>query len=97
MIKPDQILRTKELECKAWGLSFFDTLAGAKESLQIWMVKIPNFGKEVGDHIATLSINPEDGIASEPERKNFGHFTFHEYICSDFTSKITNLEPISIK
>lgn len=97
MIRPDHVYRNAELMCKAWGLSFFDNFAGARDRLNILLDKTPNIIKEVGDHIATLSISPEDGIASEPESKNYGHFTFFEYICTDFTSKATTSEPISAK
>lgn len=93
-IKPDMVLRTPEVWCKSLGLSFFDTVIGAIEAWERRTERTPKFKEQVGDHIAEICIRKEDGVASQPEEKNFGHFTFHEYICCDFSQNIKRLELI---
>ncbi len=51
------------------------------------------FGKRVGTHIATVKIDNNEGIASEPDNK--GHFTFHEYEHTNLKDKITDIERLT--
>lgn len=94
IIKPQRQFQTDDARCKALGLSFFAEIDAARKFFQRQMKYNPRYGKVVGNRIAFLQIAPEDGLASEPERENFGHFTFHEYIWADFSQKILSIEPI---
>jgi hypothetical protein len=50
------------------------------------------FIEDVGDHVAHLCINKEDGIADEPN--DTGHFTFHEFAEVSLQKKILSLHAI---
>jgi hypothetical protein len=83
-----------ELRCKAHGLSFFNTFEGAKEKFMQETIKRPNFPKRIGNSIATVQLDKHDGVCSKPETLNFGHFTFHEYICIDLVENIESVMKI---
>jgi hypothetical protein len=78
--------------CKALGLSFFTDKDKARLFFQKRTAKSPVFAKIAGEHIATVFISPEDGVAAMPEETNSGHFTFHEYIWCEFQQKIESIE-----
>jgi hypothetical protein len=83
-----------ELRCKAHGLSFFNTFEGAKEKFMQETIKRPNFPKRIGNCIATVQLTGNCGVSSKPETLNFGHFTYHEYICSDLAENIESVTKI---
>lgn len=83
-----------DLRCKAHGLSFFNTFQGAKDKFMQETIKRPNFSKRIGNSIATVQLNTNDGVCSKPEILNFGHFTFHEYICIDLLENIKSVTKI---
>jgi len=94
VLQPNRVLLSSAMKCKAWGLSFFDSPGGARASFRKQLSKIPDFAKFVGTHLAAVRLSRDDGVASQPETTNFGHFTFHEYIWADFVTKIDSSEPI---
>jgi len=93
IIKPQHQFQTSDARCKALGLSFFSELGAARRFFHRQMKHNPRYGKVVGNRVASLQIAPDDGVASEPEPENFGHFTFHEYLWTDFSQKIRSIEP----
>ena len=94
IIKPQRSFQTDDARCKALGLSFFKEHDTARQFFQRQMKYNPRYGKVVGNRIAFIQVAPNDGVASEPERENFGHFTFHEYLWTDFSQKILSIEPV---
>lgn len=94
LLQPNRVLLSNKIKCKAWGLSFFDSPSDARASFARQVSKIPDFAKFVGTHLATVQLNPDDGIASQPDETHFGHFTFYEYIWADFTLKVISVEPL---
>jgi hypothetical protein len=94
LIDPNRILNmSSESRCMAWGLSFYSSIEGARAKFQKLSRYSPQFAEIVGKHIATIRIDEIDGVASVPDEK-FGHFTFHEYLCSELLNNITQIEPI---
>ena len=85
---------SEDLRCKAHGLSFFNTFEGAKDKFMQETIKRPNFPKRIGNSIAIVQLNINEGVCSKPETLNFGHFTFHEYICMDLLENIKSITKI---
>ena len=94
LLNPARKFENQDIQCKALGISMFDDKNTARLFFKKRSAKAPLFGKIVGFQIATFTITVDDGVASDPEQNNFGHFTFHEYIWGDFQQKIENIEPI---
>lgn len=95
VLKPSRQFQNDVGRCLALGLSVFEQSAQAVAFFKFQTRRFPAFGKIVGDHLAEIFIEPDDGLASTPEETNFGHFTFHEYIWCDFLQKIRSVEPLS--
>ncbi len=81
--------------CKGYGLSLFDSLSNAllkykteftrrRKLLQI------QFIEDKGESIATVQVAYSDGVASEPEPRNYGHFTFYEYENINLKDKVSS-------
>jgi hypothetical protein len=94
-INPHRKLPNAQLACKGYGLSLYDDLGKAEEALQRQLARRRDFAEVVGTCVATLFIDPPDGAGSVPEQANFGHFTFHEYICCDFSKKVMSITDIN--
>ena len=69
----------------------FDDKEAARHFFKRRSAKAALFGKMVGFQIATIMITPDDGVASEPEQNNFGHFTSIFGVIFSKKSKILNL------
>jgi len=52
------------------------------------------FRADKGSYIASLALTKDVGIAYEPNEKNYGHFTFHEYADVDLQGKMKDLYEI---
>lgn len=96
-VPPQRLLDHSDLMCMGYGLSLFDTLEKAQvryRNLYIRKNELMKsiFIEDVGDHVAHLSINEEDGIADEPN--DIGHFTFHEFAEVGLQKKVLSLHPI---
>ena len=97
LVKPRRLnsQTNPEKKCKGFGLSLFQEKEGAKSFFQEWMTKTRGrFAKRVGNHLATVEIDKEDGLGSKPNTENFTHFTFHEFAKTDLTKKIGQIEKI---
>ncbi|HFA51968.1 MAG TPA: hypothetical protein ENJ95_23370 [Bacteroidetes bacterium] len=94
ILKPNRCFKNEKSACAALGLSMFENKDKAKQFFRQRVRKFPRFAKIVGNHLATLNVEIKDGIASKPEKLNFGHITFHEYLWCDFYQKIKETEPI---
>jgi len=74
---PVGIMRPRaEDSCSSFGLSFFTTLAFARDRYRALGKKGANIAARVGSHIAKVSISLADGVATPPSSS--GHFDFHE-------------------
>jgi hypothetical protein len=81
LIQPARVNSVNDLasKCAGFGLSLFQSPQGAKAKFEEMMEKTRgNFSNLVGDHLAGIALNKEDGIGSQPNMDNFSHFTFHE-------------------
>lgn len=97
LVNPSRVNDGKDLtsKCSGFGLSLFQLEQGAKAFFWEWMEKKNGkFAKLVGDHLAVVELEPDDGIGSEPNTDNFSHFTLHEYTNTDLAKKISRTEKI---
>ncbi len=93
---PKRALNMNHLNrCKGYGLSLFDTANGAIEQYLELVASKPNLIETLGSSLGEISLTPKDGVGSEPEANNNGHFTFHEYENVDLTTKIIKFAPIN--
>jgi hypothetical protein len=92
-----RILDNSDSMCMGYGLSLFETLQQAMHRY-LYLFKKKRalmksiFIEDVGDHVAHLSINEQDGIADEPN--DIGHFTFHEFAEVGLQKNVLSLHPI---
>jgi hypothetical protein len=75
--------------CSALGLSFFTTLAFARDRYKALAKKGANIAARVGTHIATVSISAADGLATPPSSS--GHFDLHEAASATLERNIRGL------
>lgn len=52
------------------------------------------FKEDKGSHIASLVLTEDTGVADKPNKKNYGHFTFHEYEDIDLQEKVKDTQKI---
>lgn len=93
---PQRMLDDSDKMCMGYGLSMFDTfensLARYKKIFKRFRPhQKEQFKEDKGDYIALLSLSKDDGIADEPNKKNYGHFTFYEYLDIDLQKKAEDL------
>lgn len=63
-------------KCQALGLSMFDSEENAVRQFDFLKTRLGETAYQVlGTNLASGKLNPNDGAASEPDKK--GHFTFH--------------------
>lgn len=93
LLKPKRRLSTEHEKCKAYGLSFFNTLQNAKEKYRQLIKTNRQIHLNIGTHIAEGVIVKADGIASLAHRKT-GHITFHEYVETDMQPKFSIVEQL---
>jgi hypothetical protein len=93
---PKRALNMNHLNrCKGYGLSLFDTPNGAIERYLELIASKPNLIETLGDSLGEISLALKDGVGSEPEANNNGHFTFHEYGNTDLSRKIIKFASIN--
>ena len=93
---PKRALNMNHLnQCKGYGLSFFDTANGAIDRYLELITSKPNLIDTLGNNLGEIYLTPQDGVCSEPETNNNGHFTFHEYKNTDLARKIIKFAPIN--
>src|ERR1035438_1036383 len=93
---PERKFDDSDYMCKGNGLSFHDKFSSSLFIYKYWynkgnLKRKKIFIEDKGDCIAALNLNLTDGIASLPDKDNYGHFTFHEYDSVDLKSKIIDI------
>lgn len=93
---PQRILDDTDKMCMGYGLSIFDSFENAFEKYKKQYTNRRShlrlgFILDFGECIATLQVTYSDGIAAEPSKTNFGHFTFHEYENVNLRDKVKSL------
>jgi hypothetical protein len=93
LINPARIADKKfQLEynkCIGYALSFYNS---QEKAIKVFL-KLLERNLKLGDNIATILLENNEGIASTPE--STGHFTFYEYEQTNLRNKITNIEQLS--
>jgi hypothetical protein len=99
---PPRILDDSDKMCMAYGLSMFDALTNSlskyrKEYKKRRSHQKVQFIQDRGSCIAELILHPDDGLADQPNRDNFGHFTFYEYQHTHLENKIISLYKVFLE
>ena len=82
--------------CKGFGLSLFDSFEGALNRYNELIKNKPQLVLTFGNAIGEIQLEPNDGVSSEPESNNHGHFTFHEFENVDLSKKIIKFVSLTI-
>jgi hypothetical protein len=93
---PSRIIDDNDLMCKAFGLSLFDSFKNALLKFQKLYNnnrehQRPDFVFDRGENIAMLQLVKSCGVANEPNKSNYGHFTFHEYENTNLRERVCNI------
>jgi hypothetical protein len=88
LINPNRTFETDEINCIAYALSMFDTEMDAYDKYKKIVGRKINLKEKLGAQIGEILLTDEDGLASEPDSNNFGHFSFFEKIDVDLSNKI---------
>lgn len=100
LIKParinDRSFDTNEMKCSGYALSMFDSLLNSKNLFIKQISRNKNFGNNVGNYVAEICIESNEGVATDPSSKEseLGHFDFFEYENTNFYNKIVNIEKL---
>jgi hypothetical protein len=78
LINPNRTFDTDALNCIAYSLSMFDSEQGAYEKYKKLVERKNNLKNKLGTLIGEIELIEEDGVGSQPEINNFGHFSFFE-------------------
>lgn len=81
--KPRRKLRPED-ECRACGISVYDSEAQARATYRYLQHGHPNAPIDVGTHIAAAQLTETHGESCASDEN--GHFTFFEYANADATS-----------
>lgn len=81
---PQRVAKSVSESCSMWALSMYETDSQAMLAYSKLKKSIRNIKKAVGDHLSQGSITTNDGKCTPPSHT--GHFDFHPYINSTFTS-----------
>jgi len=90
---PQRMLDDTDKMCMGYGLSVFNTQLNALSKYESLYKKKRKhlkkiFIEDIGNAVAKIKIEREDGIGNKPNLNNFGHFTFHEYENKDLANSI---------
>lgn len=88
LINPSRAFGTDKLNCIAYALSMFDTESGAYDRYKQVVERKMNLKDKLGTLIGEIALEGQDGFGSEPEVKNFGHFSFFEKKDIDLSQKV---------
>ncbi len=96
---PPRMLDDADKMCMAYGLSMFDSWANSmakfeKEYARRRPHQRAQFVEDKGGFIACVQLTRDDGLADEPNPKNHGHFTFHEYERARLVQNVLNVQRI---
>jgi len=90
LMNPQRRLDSSDERCLGYGLSFFDSLENAFNKHQK-ICRKPSLRKLLGEYIAEIALSEQDGVSSQPDAKNYGHFTFHACEETNLTEKIVTI------
>jgi hypothetical protein len=88
LINPNRAFGTDRLNCISYALSMFDTENGAYDRYKQVVERKMNLKDKLGTLIGEISLEEKDGVGTEPEVNNFGHFSFFERKDIDLSDKI---------
>ena len=88
LINPNRVFETDVLNCIAHSLSMFYSENGAYEKYKKLVERKRNLKDKLGTLIGEIDLEEIDGVGSEPEINNFGHFSFFEQKGVDLSKKI---------
>jgi hypothetical protein len=74
--------------CAAWGISLFTNETQARARFAKLLKKHSQIYKELGDHLASGSISPANGVATKPKS---GHFDLYEWSESDLSDQFSTV------
>lgn len=93
MLKPQRALKWEaHRHCSGWALSFFISAETAKTKYQSLKLQGVQVERMIGDGLAVVDIQENDGIQTEPAED--GHFDFHEYDGNSLADRLTLVEPL---
>lgn len=89
--RPPEIIKHRdydsvEEECSALALSFFATAEQARAEFNELKKGNKHIGKRIGDHLATVTIGDNDGMATSPGAD--GHFDLFESSECNFVGRL---------
>lgn len=86
---PRRVLNAADpIKCSAWALSVYLSEPECRTAFAGFQNSFPNFKKNAGDHIASISISSSDGLCTPANPRN-GHFDFHPLSHVDVVTKMT--------
>jgi hypothetical protein len=96
---PQRLLDETDKMCMGYGLSLFDSFENAYSKFKGLYFKQRDHLKSIfisdkGQCVATLDLSYSDGLGNEPDVRNYGHFTFHEYGSTNMREKIKSISTI---
>ncbi len=100
LIKParvnDKMFDFNEMKCRGYALSVYNSLDNSRNAFINRIKRNKNFGNNVGEYVAEVTVTTEDGLATEPSTSgsNLGHFDFFEYADTNMSGKIINVEEL---
>lgn len=93
LIDPRRALSGSDLKkCSCWALSMFETRAQASARHAMLSATIPNFSRNVGDHVSMVTLNQGDGVVGPIGR--YGHFDFHPSDTFDAMNRFVVVGPV---
>ena len=83
---------TNTKKCSGFALSMHDSLENSRNHFYNTLADLPNFFQIVGDHIAALKVDINDGYITNPSKKHFdkGHFDFFEQKNINWIERVSN-------
>lgn len=85
---PRRLTNATDLErCSVWALSMYATQAQSQRAFQSLLKQHPRIKKLIGDHVAAVTISPDDGLCTHAQRN--GHFDFFPYAITNVQSLMT--------
>lgn len=85
---PRRLTSVTDLErCSVWALSMYATQHQSQNAFRSLLKKLPKAKKIIGDHVASVTISPTDGLCTSVQRS--GHFDFFPYATTNVQSLMT--------
>ncbi len=90
---PKRALPNHPGACALHALSFFRSIAGAKQRYASLAKSNPNIGKSLGTHLATVPLKNGDGVM-DPDAGD--HVDLHEYIGVSWANRAHSIEALPL-